>query len=295
MGVNFDVVVQVSYFTRFGLEKMAMAAKSTVFSTPFSDWAESVAKICKAAGLADLLRKSGKPVLIKPNLVENLAPPITTPVALVAALVSFIKDEVAGLEIIIGEGCGSTDYDTHFVFAEQGYADLARAQNIRLVDLNEEPLRMLEDPRCQCWPQMYLPEILFESFLLSVPVLKAHSLAGVTLTMKNMMGAAPPRHFQQGGAWKKAAFHSRIDPAIADLNRYRSPDFSLLDASIGMQEAHLWGPTCHPPKNLLAAGGDPVALDAWGADLLGFGWQSIGHIRLADGVLGTASYDEVKA
>lgn len=271
-----------------------MTAKSTVFSTDFTTWAESVRKVCLAAGLREQVHKSGRPVLIKPNLVENLAPPITTPVEIVAELVSFLEDEVDGLEIIIAEGCGATSYDTPFVFKEQGYQELAASKNIRLVDLNDQPLRQLTNPDCRCWPEMHLPEILFDVFLLSVPVLKAHSLAGVTLTMKNMMGAAPPSHFQQGGAWKKAAFHARIDPAIFDLNTYRTPDFTLLDATIGMQQAHLWGPTCNPPKNRLAASLDPVALDAWGADLLGFGWQTIGHIRLADGVIGHADYEEVE-
>jgi uncharacterized protein (DUF362 family) len=274
------------------MEKMAMAEKSMVFSTNFTSWADSVRQICEAAGLKEQVEKSGKTVLIKPNLVENLAPPITTPVGIIEGLVDFLQEEIAGVDIVVGEGCGATEYDTHFVFKELGYEKLASKKNIRLVDLNEEPLRHLTNPECTCWPKMYLPEMLFDVFLLSVPVLKAHSLAKVTLTMKNMMGAAPPSHFQQGGAWKKAAFHARIDPAVFDLNTYRTPDFTLLDATIGMQQAHLWGPTCNPPKNRLAAGSDPVAIDVWGTDLLGFDWHQVGYLKMADGVLGSADFDE---
>ena len=119
-------------------------------------------------------------------------------------------------------------------------------------------------------------------------MLKAHSLAGVTLTMKNMIGLAPPAHFQQGGYWKKASFHQGIQEAVFDLNRYRTPDFTLLDATIGMQEAHLWGPTCDPPPNRLAAGYDPVAIDSYGCRLLCIKWNSIGHLTMAHGTLGTA-------
>ncbi|MCI5139915.1 MAG: DUF362 domain-containing protein, partial [Candidatus Electrothrix sp. AR1] len=133
------------------------------------------------------------------------------------------------------------------------------------------------------------PKIATDSFLLSVPVLKAHTLAGVTLTMKNMMGLAPPEHYHQGGGWKKAAFHNRVHEAVADLNRYRSPDFTVLDATIGMAEAHLWGPTCNPPVKKLVAGFDPVAMDSYGAALLGKDWQSIGHIADVDGELGQAA------
>ena len=135
---------------------------------------------------------------------------------------------------------------------------------------------------------MYLPELLDEVFLLSVPVLKAHSLAGVTLTMKNMMGCAPPTHYQKGGCWGKSAFHSRIQEAVFDLNRYRTPDFTLLDATIGMSKAHLWGPHCQPAVGLIAASADPVAIDSFGCSLLKRSWRDIGHIAMADGVLGCA-------
>ena len=141
---------------------------------------------------------------------------------------------------------------------------------------------------------MHLPTILDEVFLLSVPVLKAHTLADVTLTMKNMMGCCPPSHFQGNGRWGKSAFHEQIHEAIFDLNRYRTPDFTLLDASIGMAEAHLRGVHCNPPVNTLVASADPVALDSYGASLLGHDWQTIRYIKLADTVLGTATTEPTK-
>ena len=131
--------------------------------------------------------------------------------------------------------------------------------------------------------------IAMECFLLSVPVLKAHSLAGVTLTMKNMMGLVPPSHYREGNSWKKSAFHNQIQKAVADLNRYRTPDFTLLDATIGMAQAHLWGPTCDPPVNRLSASFDPVSIDAHGTNLLKKDWRNINHIKMVDGELGQAS------
>ena len=138
------------------------------------------------------------------------------------------------------------------------------------------------------WPEMYLPKILDDVFLISVPQLKAHSLSSVTLTMKNMMGCAPPSHFRGGGAWNKSSFHTQIHEAIFDLNRYRTPDFTILEASIGMAQAHLWGPQCDPPVGKIAASSDPVAIDSYGTELLGKNWQDIDHIVMADEVLGTA-------
>jgi len=258
-----------------------------VYSAGFSSWQESLPRLLDAAGLIKRLAPVKK-IIIKPNLVEPQQPPVTTPVELVAALAAHIHSARPDLEIIIGEGCGSSSNNTWQIFEALGYNQLAALPHVTLMDLNEAPLVHLQNSNCKRWPEMHLPKIVFESYLISVPVLKAHSLAGVTLTMKNMIGLAPPAHFQQGGHWKKASFHQDIQEAVFDLNRYRTADFTLLDATIGMQEAHLWGPTCDPPPNILAAGCDPVALDAYGCRLLGIKWSSIGHIAKAHGILGTA-------
>ena len=195
--------------------------------------------------------------------------------------------------MIVGEGTGARDYDTFYPFRQLGYVEMAERLGIELIDLNVQPLISMQLPNCHRWPEMNLPKIVMQSFLLSVPVLKAHSLASVTLTMKNMMGCAPPSHYQRGGHWKKASFHANIQDAVLDLNRYRTPDFTVLDATVGMQEAHLWGPTCHPPHRKIAAGRDPVAVDAYGAGLLGRKWQQIGHLAGAHGELGIADPLEI--
>lgn len=259
---------------------------ATVYACQFIDWRQ-VGSLLEAAGLANLLPSCCR-VLIKPNLVGIQPPPMTTPVALVAEVINYLRQARPGLPIVVGDGCGSLKYDTPHVFAAQGYTVMAEALGVELVDLNEAPLRRLSKSQCQRWPELYLPEMLFDCFIISVPVLKAHSMAGVTLTMKNMMGAAPPSCYQQNGHWKKASFHEDIQAAVFDLNRYRTPDFTVLDATVGMAEAHLWGPVCDPPKNRLAAGADPVAIDAYGAGLLGLDWRQIGHIAMAHGVLGQA-------
>ncbi len=258
-----------------------------VFTTLFISWQEGVTAVLKASGLAEQL-DPGQQILIKPNLVEPQDPPITTPVEIVGALIDYLRSVSPDSTIIIGEGCGSHSNDTWHVFNVLGYTDLAAAKKVTLVDLNEADLIKKQDKNCRRWPEMFLPQIAYDSFLISVPVLKAHSLAGVTLTMKNMMGLAPPSHYQQGGPWKKASFHQGIQEAVFDLNRYRTPDFTLLDATVGMQEAHLWGPTCDPPANRIAAGFDPVAIDAYGCRLLGRDWQRIGHLRMAHSILGMA-------
>jgi len=271
-----------------GLERLlAEGLAGLVYVRPFLNWQESVPPLLEASGLLTRLG-SATTILIKPNLVKNMPPPATTPVALVAEIVVYLQRARPELKIIIAEGTGDKEYDTAFMYRELGYRKMAGELGVELLDLNLAPLRRLSLPHCQRWPEMFLPEILFDSFLLSVPVLKAHSMAEVTLTMKNMLGCAPPVHYQCGGRWKKSAFHEQIQEAVLDLNRYRTPDFTLLDATVGMGEAHVWGPPCDPPLRRLAAAFDPVAVDAYGADLLQRDWRRIGHICDAHGELGQA-------
>jgi len=252
----------------------------------FKSWQETVPRLLKSTGLGKLISQNSH-VLLKPNLVSIDPPPITSPVELIEAIILHIRTEHPKVKITVAEGCGSIEYDTWTPFRELGYEQMAKRLNVELLDLNAAPLVKLSNPECTRWPEMHLPKILFETFLISVPVLKAHSMAEVTLSMKNMLGVAPASHYN-AGSWKKSAFHPHLHEAIFGLNRYRRPDFSILDATVGMQEAHLWGPHCNPKPNILAASQDPVSIDAFGAQLLKRDWTKIPHIKMADGILGSA-------
>jgi uncharacterized protein (DUF362 family) len=260
---------------------------------PYTDFAASIPRALDAIGAAAVL-KDRECIVLKPNLVNASPPPVTFPASAAAALLGYVRD-CSRARLVIAEGCGEPDVETGELFSRHGYADLARRYGAELVDLNHTPALKLENPGYQVFPHFMMPRIIMEGFLISAAVLKAHSLADVTLAMKNLIGCAPPAHYQQGGYWRKSAFHGRMHEAIFELNRYRKPDLSLLDGSVGMAEHHLGGPTCDPPVRRIVAGFDPVAVDAVGASLLGRDWRCVEHIRLADGVLGAAGAVDGKA
>ena len=156
---------------------------------------------------------------------------------------------------------------------------MAERLDVKLLDLNRAPLIRLDNEQCRVFSEMWLPRTVLDHVLISLPVLKAHSLCSLTGSMKNMMGLAPPEHYGgRYGSWKKAAFHHRLDDAIGDLNRYRSPDFTVMDATIGLAGYHLGGPCCDPPVNRILAGEDARAVDRLAAELLGLDWRTIGHL-----------------
>ncbi len=256
----------------------------------FISYDETVPALLKSIGAPEVLRRQSR-ILIKPNLVNASPPPVTLPVAACAALVRACR-QWSNAQIIIAEGTGERHLTTDEVFAIHGYDRLAAELNVPLVDLNEAELIELHDPRNRVFTSFMMPRLVMDSFVLSAAVLKAHSLSTVTLSMKNMIGVAPPAYYQRGGHWKKSAFHQQMQTSIFELNRYRQPDLAFIDASVGLADYHLGGPTCEPPVNKLVAGFDPVAVDAAGSDLLGIPWRQVWHIKMADGELGRAAWAE---
>jgi uncharacterized protein (DUF362 family) len=97
-------------------------------------------------------------------------------------------------------------------------------------------------------------------FVINLPVLKDHDIAGVTFSLKNFYGAVQ----------RPAELHGTgCDPAIADLNcvaglrdKFR---FTIGDAITSMYQG---GPQFHPEhlwhSNALIVGQDPVAIDYTG-------------------------------
>jgi len=253
----------------------------------FCSYEKSVPAIMELIGATQVLGEQ-KRVVIKPNLVNTSPPPITTPVQLVGAIVEYVKS-VSNAEIVIAEGCGAPLYHTDRPYRKLGYTELAKSSGTVLVDLNHADTTELFDHRCRIFPKFMMPRLVMDSFLISVPVLKKHSLAKVTLTMKNMLGCAPPDHYG-GFIWKKSRFHKNMHRSIFEMNLYRTPDLTILDARLGLASHHLGGPECIPPVGKLIGGFDPVAVDAYGAGLLGVDWRNVEHINLAHRVIGHADY-----
>lgn len=259
---------------------------------PFSDVAfttypASVTEALDAIGAQAPIAAADR-ILIKPNLVEASPPPITTPTDCVEAVIAYVRRH-SRASITIGEGCGASDTETWTVFEQLGYADMAERLRVDLVDLNNASLVERHRPDLPILSTIILPEILFDHLLISVPVLKAHSLCMITGTLKNMMGCLPPAHFgNRFGSWKKASFHQQLHEKIMDLNAHRTPDITVMDARVGLAEHHLGGPTCDPPANRILAGLDPLAVDRRAAELLGMNWQAIDH--LAAPAMNTAAH-----
>lgn len=243
----------------------------------FVSYAESVPRTLEEIGAGELLAGQ-QAVLIKPNLVNDSPFPVTTHPKCCEAVVHYIRKH-SKADIIIAEGCGASGCETDEVFAALGYDELSKRLDVPLADLNTAPAVTVKVKGGRVHEEFILPEIAFERFIISLPVLKRHSFSTITGSLKNMMGFLPPKHYGNTfGGWKKAAFHPTLDDSIRDLNQCVTAGLTVLDASVGLAEFHLGGRKCSPPVNKILAATDPCEADRTAAGLLDYDWRHIPHL-----------------
>ena len=139
--------------------------------------------------------------------------------------------------------------------------------------------------------KIYVPSktIISCDFLVTVPVLKVHSVCGVTGCLKNYVGTAPREVFALPGAWSNFSLHAnhslegRADSFITDLAAFHPPDYCVVDAIRGLQhsEHRIDRPDQLVRSNMVLAGEDAVATDALGAYLIGYQPSDIEYLHMA--------------
>ncbi len=259
---------------------------SRVARVQFVDYDRSIPKALELIGAPERLPQEGL-IILKPNLTNSSPPPVTTSVRAIEAMYEYCRARTKA-RIIIAEGAGSGR--THDVYAALGYTELAKRLGIELVDFNTAETVKLANPDALHLKTFHLPKIAREAFIISVPVLKDHSFTKTTISMKNMFGLAPAKHY--AGGWNKAKLHSpSTDDSVVDVCLYKRPDLSVVDASVALKGSHLSGRK--KSINLILAGFDPVAVDAVGSELLGHEPEWVHYLTSAEGRLGSMKDIEI--
>lgn len=228
----------------------------------------------------------GKTVVLKPNLVDYIPGNAinTHPTLVLAAAESFRR--MGSKCVVVAEGPGH-QRDTQLVLSESGYQDSLRAEAICFVDLNREELvRTQLRASYMGMKSLWLPRTVLQAdFLVSMPKIKAHHWAGVTLSMKNMLGVVPGARY----GWPKNILHWKgIQESILDVCATIPVHFVIADGIVAMEGNGPLNGTARPLGKIVLAD-DPVAADATCARLMGFEPDRIVHIREGARFLGNAS------
>jgi uncharacterized protein (DUF362 family) len=251
-------------------------------------------------GMAEIARGKER-IMLKPNLVAPV-PEATTKLPVMRALVRLMR--AAHKDVSIGEGSAAappfnvrdgrtfrtSDKDLlrglqQRVFDDLGYTELGKTQKVPLVNLHVGELVDVKIPGAILFDKLTLHRSLVETDLLcSVPMMKTHVLAGVTLGLKNLIGAYPGTVYQalRGTMHDKAA---SVEPSgtaapILDMARANKLGLVVVDGSSAMEGN---GPTDGTvvPMETIIAGTNPLAADMVAASLMGFRADEISTFKWA--------------
>jgi uncharacterized protein (DUF362 family) len=250
------------------------------------DLADSLTRAIRLFDL-DLHNKS---VLLKPNLVEYIAgvEVNTNPILVGAAAEVFLR--LGASAVVVGEGPGH-QRDTYLVLIESGLDAQLRSQHIRFIDLNRDELaRVPTGANFTGLDHLWLPRtVLAADFVVSMPKVKTHHWAGVTLSMKNMFGVVPGTKY----GWPKNLLHWKgIHRSILDICATVPIHFVIADGIVAMEgNGPLHGTHRHLGKVVLSD--DPVAADFTCARLMGLHPERVWHLDRAGRFLGNGSADRL--
>ncbi len=240
--------------------------------------------------------KDKNSILLKPNLV-NPNPSDTTNPIVIEALAKLMKN--SGKEVYIGEaGAASVrNIDTSIrgyvcrtknteileaiqddIFKATGYEDLSKRTGIPLVNLHVGNMAKMKVSDNFVYKKIYFHKAMSDVDLVcSVPMMKTHGLATVTLGLKNIgIGGYPGMVYgtvrslvHQEGIKLEATGTSAV---TVDMVKSTKLGLSVIDATTAMQGQ---GPTISQggslvDMNLIIASKNALAADMVAANVMGF-------------------------
>jgi uncharacterized protein (DUF362 family) len=214
----------------------------------------------------------GDHVLLKPNLVmaREASSGITTHPQLVDGVIRYLLE--AGVKRITLAESSWTGGDTRRAFRVCGYEALEKkfaGNGVRLLDLKSDPMRTFE---VRGGRFKVCRSALEADYLVNLPVLKGHGATRMTCALKNMKGCIPDS--------EKRRYHAEgLHEPIALLNTLIRQNLVIVDGICGDPTSETGGNPLAMDRVIL--GKDPVLVDSYVAELMGYRPEMIRHIALA--------------
>lgn len=225
-------------------------------------------ELMDTAKIADRLNPTLK-IGIKPNLVvarpaDNGA---TTHPEIVEGIICYLQAfGIRNITILEGSWVGD---NTQRAFKNCGYLALAEKYGIELLDTKKD--RAVKQNNKDMTLSV-CESALNMDYLINVPVLKGHCQTGMTCCLKNMKGCIPDS--------EKRRFHTLgLSKPIAVLSTLLRPALHIVDSVCGDLSFEEGGNPV--TANRIMLGFNPVLLDSYGAQLIGFQPDEIDYLRIA--------------
>ena len=222
--------------------------------------------------------KLANAIFIKPNLTyPTYKQGVTTRKDFIESLVATFRRINSTTIIYIGEGEGGyNSFSMIDAMRCMGFYELETAySNVHIVNLSTLPTRqVMLQAKDKSYP-LNLPAIFFDEidFSITCPVPKVHCMTGITLAFKNQWGCLPDTM-----RLKNHYVFDEIIGQVCDKLKFR---YAFLDGKYGLDRN---GPMMGDPVevNWFAASNSLGAFDMIVAEMMGFSWTKVGHLKQAD-------------
>jgi len=270
---------------------------------------EMVCEVFESVGVEKII-EPGDIVVVKPNFSMLWKLPwkgTLTSREMIEATVKAVKEQTEAGQIIIAEGGGGSQ--TWESYLEFNIVEIAQKYETGLVDLNWDETWKIRIPDAYVMKELWVTRTIHRvaDVIISLPVLKVWG-SGVTLSIKNMFGTAPGRHYgfskDRGASNQKPGIpHRREDDpsdrmygqskilagAIVDIAYVNRANIAIIDALTmaypkeePKKDARLYkGEWEVYPLNAVIGGFDPVATDAVGCAVMCLDNKKILHLNMA--------------
>ncbi|MDO8962859.1 MAG: DUF362 domain-containing protein [Coriobacteriia bacterium] len=244
------------------------------------------AAVAALGGMKRFVRK-GDRVVVKPNVLTGRPPELatTTNPYVVAAVVEMAMEAGAADVVVLDRPTGAA----RTAFEVSGIAGRVAAAGGRVKYLSDRDFTNTRIPKgriLHAWP--LVSDVFDADVFINVPIAKNHGLAGLTMSMKNLMGI-------MGGA--RGTIHQDFDQKIVDVNSLVRPHLVVLDAyRILIRNGPTGGDTADVRKPMTCiAGTDPVAVDSLATSLFNMKPGDLGYlVRAGEQGVGITDLSKVR-
>jgi len=228
----------------------------------------------------------GDVVWVKPNMAWDRAPEYAanTNPEIVSTLIRLCLDAGAK-KVKVGD---HTCNDSKLTYVSSGIESAAKEAGAEVIQLDENRYKetQIGGNFLKSWP--VYPEILETDLVINVPIVKHHRLTTTTICMKNYMGVV-------GG--ERGKWHQDPATCLTEITTFMKPRLCVIDAvRILTNHGPVGGELADVKRvDTVAAGTDIVALDAFGAEILGHKPADIATVAAGEKAgLGKIDYKQLR-
>ncbi len=236
-------------------------------------------------------------VLIKPNMSVSKNPLAVTHPDAVRAVLEFLRPRHKK-KVLIGE---SGVLNTREGYRNNGYEPLEKEYDVRLLDLNDGGWRPWyvfgkeQDPRFVRLIDTFLDPGVY---IISLAPMKTHDCVLVTLSLKNLLMAAPLNDYRRSDKGYLHGPHPAADDILhfnlVHLAHRVYPDLAVIDGFEAMEgDGPAWGTPVE--ARLALASPDPLAADVTATRIMGFDPKTVLYLSaMAEAGLGQGDPDKIQ-